>query len=121
MEPSGRNRWQPAANGDALENGSNRPIRNRWQRTATVSQRMVKRGATIEMMVAPGAGSPVSNRLSELPAANEARPHLRLNHAVLRDLHDASRGVRASPVHHAHGSKLPSRIGETPANDGFFP
>ena len=28
---------------DALENRSNRPIRNRWQPTATVSQRMVKR------------------------------------------------------------------------------
>jgi hypothetical protein len=28
---------------DALENRSNRPIRNRWQPTATVSERMVKR------------------------------------------------------------------------------
>jgi hypothetical protein len=28
---------------DTLENGSNRPIGNRWQPTATVSQRMVKR------------------------------------------------------------------------------
>jgi hypothetical protein len=27
---------------DALENRSNKPIRNRWQPTATVSQRMVK-------------------------------------------------------------------------------
>jgi hypothetical protein len=27
---------------DALKNRSNRPIRNRWQPTATVSQRMVK-------------------------------------------------------------------------------
>jgi len=36
MEPSGRNRWQPVANGTTPENRSNRPIRNRWQPTATV-------------------------------------------------------------------------------------
>jgi len=38
-------RAQPVATGgkwDALENRSNRAIRNRWQPTATVSQRMVK-------------------------------------------------------------------------------
>jgi hypothetical protein len=56
MEPSGRNRWQPVANGtppktaqisrsatggkwDTPENRSNKPIRNRWQPTATVSER----------------------------------------------------------------------------------
>jgi hypothetical protein len=41
----GAQRAQPVAIGgkwDALENRSNRPIRNRWQPTATVSQRMVK-------------------------------------------------------------------------------
>ena len=49
MEPSGRNRWQPVANGTRPENGSNRPIRNRWQPTATVSERMVRRGSTVRV------------------------------------------------------------------------
>src|SRR6266852_396685 len=42
---SGAERAQPVATGgkwDALENRSNRPIRNRWQPTATVPERMVK-------------------------------------------------------------------------------
>jgi len=42
----GAQRAQPVATGgkwDTLENGSNRPIGNRWQPTATVSERMVKR------------------------------------------------------------------------------
>jgi hypothetical protein len=41
----GAQRAQPLAIGgkwDALENRLNRPIGNRWQPTATVSQRMVK-------------------------------------------------------------------------------
>ena len=42
MEPSGRNRSQPVANGSAPKNGSNEPIGNRWQPTATVPARMVK-------------------------------------------------------------------------------
>ena len=42
MEPSGRNRWQPVAKCETPENRSIRPIGNRWQPTATVSQRMVK-------------------------------------------------------------------------------
>jgi hypothetical protein len=42
MEPSGRNRWQPVANGDRAQDGSNRPFGNRWQPTATVAERMVK-------------------------------------------------------------------------------
>ena len=37
MEPSGRNRWQPVANGTPSKNGSNSRIGNRWQPTATVS------------------------------------------------------------------------------------
>jgi hypothetical protein len=31
MEPSGRKRWQPLANWRGAEDGSNRPIGNRWQ------------------------------------------------------------------------------------------
>src|SRR2546425_13116953 len=42
MEPSGRNRWQPVASGSPPKNGSNKPFGNRWQRTATVPERMVK-------------------------------------------------------------------------------
>ncbi len=42
MEPSGRNRWQPVANGTTPNNGSNTPIGKRWQPTATVRERMVK-------------------------------------------------------------------------------
>jgi hypothetical protein len=42
MEPSGRNRWQRVAKWDDPKNRSNKPIRNRWQPTATVSERMVK-------------------------------------------------------------------------------
>src|SRR5206468_1036914 len=48
----GAERAQPVATGgkwDALENHSNRPIRNRWQRTATVSERMVRRGSTVRV------------------------------------------------------------------------
>jgi hypothetical protein len=43
--------WQPVATGgkwDALENRSNRPIRNRSQPTATVPERMVRRGRRFE-------------------------------------------------------------------------
>jgi hypothetical protein len=48
----GAQRAQPVATGgklDTLENGSNRPIGNRWQPTATVSQRMVRRGSTVRV------------------------------------------------------------------------
>jgi len=34
---------------EAAENGSNRPIGNQWQRTATVSERMVRRGSTVRV------------------------------------------------------------------------
>jgi hypothetical protein len=34
---------------DAPENRSNWPIRNRWQPTATVSTRMVRRGSTVRV------------------------------------------------------------------------
>jgi hypothetical protein len=47
----GAQRAQPLAIGgkwDALENRLNRPIGNRWQPTATVSQRMVRRGLRFE-------------------------------------------------------------------------
>jgi hypothetical protein len=46
MEPSG----QPVATGrkwDGADNRSNKRIRNRWQPTATVPKRMVKRGSTV--------------------------------------------------------------------------
>jgi hypothetical protein len=49
MEPSGRNRWQRVANGQTPENRSNRPIGNRWQPTATVSERMVRRGSAVRV------------------------------------------------------------------------
>ena len=42
MEPSGRNGWPTGGKWDDPENRSNKPIRNQWQPTATVSQRMVK-------------------------------------------------------------------------------
>jgi hypothetical protein len=47
MEPSGRNRWQPVANGGSAGNGSNKPTGNRWQPTANVSE-MVRRGRRFE-------------------------------------------------------------------------
>jgi hypothetical protein len=48
MEPSGRNWWQPVANGSARRRFSRR-IGNRWQRTATVPERMVRRGSTVRV------------------------------------------------------------------------
>src|SRR5438046_4755338 len=42
MEPSGRNRRPPVANGTTPKNRSNRPIGNRWQPTARVWERMVR-------------------------------------------------------------------------------
>ena len=48
----GAQRAQPVATGgkcDGLENGSNNPIRNGWQPTATVSERMVRRGSTFRV------------------------------------------------------------------------
>jgi hypothetical protein len=47
----GAQRAQPVATGrkrDALENRSNKPIRNRRQPTATVSERIVRRGRRFE-------------------------------------------------------------------------
>jgi transposase len=46
MEPSGCNQWQPVANGRAPENGSNRPIGNRWQR-----ERLARHGAPIRAAI----------------------------------------------------------------------
>src|SRR5438552_18672340 len=46
----GAQRAQPVATGDkwdALENRLNRPIRNRWQPTATVPQRMASRASAV--------------------------------------------------------------------------
>jgi hypothetical protein len=48
----GAQRAQPVATGRKWErdkNGSNRPIGNRWQPTATVSERMVRRGSTVRV------------------------------------------------------------------------
>jgi LysR substrate binding domain len=48
----GAKRAQPVATGgkcDTPENRSNKPIRNRWQPTATVSERMVRRGSTVRV------------------------------------------------------------------------
>jgi len=48
----GAERAQPVATGrkwEGLENRSNKPIRNRWQPTATVSERMVRRGSTFRL------------------------------------------------------------------------
>jgi hypothetical protein len=48
----GAQRAQPVATGgkwDTLENHSNNLIRNRWQPTATVSQRMVRRGSPVRV------------------------------------------------------------------------
>jgi hypothetical protein len=48
----GAQRAQPVATDgkwDILENRSNRPIGSRWQPTATVSQRMVRRGSTVRV------------------------------------------------------------------------
>ncbi len=43
MEPSGRNQ-ATGCRSDGAENRSNKPIRNRWQLTATVTE-LVKRGS----------------------------------------------------------------------------
>jgi hypothetical protein len=48
----GAKRAQPVATGrkcDRRINGSNRPIGNQWQPTATVSERMVRRGSTVRV------------------------------------------------------------------------
>jgi hypothetical protein len=48
----GAQRAQPVATGgewDTTENRSNKPIGNRWQPTATVSERMVRRGSTVRV------------------------------------------------------------------------
>ncbi len=48
----GAKRAQPVATGrksKGRENGSNRPIGNRWQPTATVPERMVRRGSTVRV------------------------------------------------------------------------
>jgi hypothetical protein len=50
MEPGGRNRWQPVANGTPPKNRSNKPIRNQWQPTATAPERMVRRGSTVRAL-----------------------------------------------------------------------
>ena len=46
--PAVRNRGHTSGKRDTLENRSNRPIRNRWQPTATGSERMVRRGRRFE-------------------------------------------------------------------------
>jgi hypothetical protein len=48
----GAQRAQPVATGDKWgdpKKRSNKPIRNRWQLTATVSKRMVRRGSTVRV------------------------------------------------------------------------
>jgi hypothetical protein len=48
----GAKRAQPVATGgkwEDAENGSNKPIGNRWQPTATVPERMVRRGSTVRV------------------------------------------------------------------------
>ncbi len=48
----GAQRAQPVATGgkwNTLENRSNKPIRNRWQPTATVPERMVRRGSPVRV------------------------------------------------------------------------
>src|ERR1700682_6138483 len=48
----GAQRAQPVATGgkwDTLENGSKKPIGNPWQPTATVPERMVRRGSTVRV------------------------------------------------------------------------
>ena len=48
----GAKRAQPVATGrklDGAENGPNKPIGNRWQSTATVPDRMVRRGSTVRV------------------------------------------------------------------------
>jgi hypothetical protein len=49
MEPSSGNRWQAVARWVLLEDSSNRPIVNLWQSTATVPERMVRRGSTVRV------------------------------------------------------------------------
>jgi hypothetical protein len=48
----GAQRAQPVATGgklDTPENRSNKPIRNRWQPTATIPERMVRRGSPVRV------------------------------------------------------------------------
>jgi hypothetical protein len=48
MEPRGRNQVAAGGKSNDPEIRSNKPIRYRWQPTATVSQRMVRRGRRFE-------------------------------------------------------------------------
>jgi len=68
----GAQRAQPVATGgkwNTPKNRSNKPIRNRWQPTATVPERMVRRGSTVR----------VRQRLCKSPAKRRffVRVHLR--------------------------------------------
>ena len=49
MEPSGRNQWQPVANGTSPENGSNKPKPLPPVATSCRSERMVRRGSTVRV------------------------------------------------------------------------
>ena len=74
MEPSGRNGWQPVANGRPPENRSNKPIRNRWQPTAMLSERMVRRGSTVRVRqrALQKRGTPVPSRSERLAPSQTA-------------------------------------------------
>ena len=63
---------------DALENRSKGPIRNRWQPTATVSQRMVRRGSPVRvrkraLQKSRKAGLSVSDGLARSSACGRYR------------------------------------------------
>jgi len=64
MEPSGRSRWQPVANGRAAKTAQNQPIANRWQPTATVPERMVK---VDPLLAKEGVTFPAPHREVEIP------------------------------------------------------
>jgi hypothetical protein len=49
MEPSGRNQWQPVANGKGPKNGRNKPKPLLWVATGCRSERMVRRGSTVRV------------------------------------------------------------------------
>ena len=109
MEPSGRNHWQREASRRS-DNRSNKPIRNRRQPTATVQDRMVRRGSTV--LVRPTAANNGSSRahqnVNRAPfACHAARSE---NSSVRRAWHHSSRPCwrrRTSPIGSGTGPARP--------------
>jgi hypothetical protein len=116
MEPSGRNRWQPGRKWEAPENGSNRPIGNRSQPTATVSERSASptrspRTPTRSEPDAPACAAPGNARL---------HAHLRrqrpAEHPTQRPRRRSTRTALETTFSGRRQQELPSSLPTAPAD-----